>query len=108
MHRLLLSPPKDAVVDHINGDTLDNRRRNLHVVSTSENCQNRKLSCNNSSGHRNVTWDAKRGLWRVRLTLHYKLQTIGWFDDLEDASSAARAARARLFTNSRTRCPKSE
>lgn len=40
MHRLLcgLSPGDSVVVDHINGDGLDNRRSNLRVCTMSENC----------------------------------------------------------------------
>lgn len=40
--RLLINPPKDKQVDHINGDKLDNRRDNLRMCSPQENCFNRK------------------------------------------------------------------
>lgn len=41
MHRFLLEPDRTQIVDHINGDGLDNRRCNLRAVSRSENVHNR-------------------------------------------------------------------
>lgn len=41
LHRFLLQPPADMVVDHLNHDPLDNRRSNLRVCTQRENCQNR-------------------------------------------------------------------
>lgn len=42
MHRVIMGAPAGAVVDHINGDTTDNRRQNLRICSQKENARNRK------------------------------------------------------------------
>lgn len=44
MHRLILMAPDSFTVDHINHDTLDNRRENLRLASQSEQNQNRKIT----------------------------------------------------------------
>lgn len=50
LHRFLMKPPKDMVVDHINRNPLDNRRINLRVCTMEENNRNLSLRKNNTSG----------------------------------------------------------
>lgn len=80
--------------DHVNGDTLDNRRANLRVATHAENCQNhhRRVSRSFTSKHRGVSWD-KRGGWRAQATINGKNRFLGRFDREEDAAVAAQAAR---------------
>lgn len=47
MHRFIMNCPRDKVVDHINHDTLDNRKQNLRIITQFENNQNQQ---NNKSG----------------------------------------------------------
>ena len=41
LHRLIMDKPKNKVIDHINGNTLDNRRLNLRIGTNQENLINR-------------------------------------------------------------------
>lgn len=61
LHRLIMNPPKNKYIDHINGDGLDNRKSNLRVVSRAENGRNRKLNLNNKSGIKGVRLRKKAG-----------------------------------------------
>lgn len=89
LHRLLTGAPPDTVVDHINGDRLDNRRANLRVVSQGMNSQNQRLSGASSSGYRGVSWDRQRNKWIAQATLHGRHIFIGRFDTIEQAAEAA-------------------
>lgn len=54
LQRLLMQAPADKVVDHKNGDTLDNRKDNLRICTQQQNMCNRKLQSNNTSGYHGV------------------------------------------------------
>jgi len=41
MHRLIMGLPKKKIVDHINNQTLDNRRENLRIITQKQNMRNR-------------------------------------------------------------------
>lgn len=99
LHRWLLDAPKGMEVDHINHDTLDNRRENLRIITTAQNQQNRKgaQSNNKTSGIRNVHWHKKTGVWEVQVKLNGKKIYIGSYKDIEEAKKAAMEARRRHF-----------
>ena len=54
LQNFILGFPKNKVVDHINLDTLDNRKSNLRVCSRSENLRNKSRYSNNKSGYKGV------------------------------------------------------
>lgn len=97
LHRWLMDPERDELVDHINHDTLDNRRCNLRNVSREVNCFNRAGAPKHSStGIRGVGWDKAAQRWRARVRRHGRLIFEGYFGDIRDAEKAVVAARARL------------
>lgn len=66
-HRVLMGPPKHMVVDHINGNTLDNRKSNLRVCTRRENLINSATKRGSSSKYKGVSWSKKDNSWRVRV-----------------------------------------
>ena len=63
LHRLIANPSKGLVVDHINGNTLDNRKAILRVCTTRQNLLNRRTNRNSPCGFRGVkTRQTKKGI----------------------------------------------
>lgn len=91
LHRLILKPPADLEVDHINGNGLDNRRENLRIVSHAENSRNLRLRKGSSSGYRGVVWD--RNAWVARATVDGRGRSLGRFSSPEEAAEHARVWR---------------
>jgi len=85
MHRQILSARKGTVVDHINHDTLDNRRSNLRECSDGENKCNR-LRQKNISGFKGVSPGDKAGTWYVRIAKNKKQFCLGTFTNIVDAA----------------------
>lgn len=100
LHRwLMLNGQKGrAVVDHINGDRLDNRRTNLRLCSQAENTKNTRIGKNNSSGAKGVSLDVN-GKWRARIWKDRKEIRIGTFDTVEEARAAYDKAATELHGN---------
>lgn len=92
LHRLVLGLEKGdpLEVDHINRDTLDNRRCNLRAVTHIENCQNRSAITYGASRYRGVDFHRVTGMWRARFQQKY----IGIFDTEAEAVAAVLEARA--------------
>lgn len=93
LSRFIINPPDKMIVDHINGNPLDNRKCNLRVCTFEENQRNRTtLNKNNTSGYRGVSWDRFRKKWVAQLSLKYKHVYLGRFSDIEDARKAVKLA----------------
>ena len=90
LHRILFKDlPKGMVVDHLNGNGLDNRRSNLRIVSHQQNTRNRSGSQKNSkSGVRGVYWHKQRGKWAACIRHNGKNISLGLYDDLEEAKKS--------------------
>lgn len=69
-HRLVL--PTNRQIDHISGNTCDNRKCNLREVSIQENMKNLQKKSNNTSGIRGVSFDMKRQNWKTDFTFEKK------------------------------------
>lgn len=80
-------------IDHIDGNSLNNKIENLREASTSENLRNSKISVRNTSGVKGVSWDKKKKSWSVLIMVNYKQIRIGRFKDLKLAKLAAQEAR---------------
>jgi len=82
-------------VDHINGDTLDNRKCNLRAVNRQENCKNTKLAKDNKSGIHGVTWETWSQKWLVRIGVDGKGVNLGRFNDFFEACCTRKSAELK-------------
>ncbi len=91
--RILMDAPPDLEVNHINQNTLDNRRENLRLATTQQNQFNRKLQKNNKSGFKGVVFHDSGGHhlkrpWRVFIQINKKKKHVGYFQTPEEAARA--------------------
>ena len=99
LHREIMQAGKGQIVDHINGDTLDNRRSNLRFCTHVQNMQNSKNFETNTSGHRGVWFRRDRGRWISEIYFENKKIHIGSFCLKEDAAKAYEEKSKELFGN---------
>jgi hypothetical protein len=92
LHRQILGEP-EAQVDHINGNTLDNRVANLRPCTHAENTRNHRLTRANTSGYSGVTRSGKK--WEAAIGLGGKWTYLGRFATKELAIAARQAAEAK-------------
>lgn len=93
LHRLIMNCPKDTVVDHINHDTLDNRKENLRICSNTRNKMNNK---SNTSGVCGVVWNKERNKWQAQIKINGKLINLGRYSKFEDACTSRKNKELEL------------
>lgn len=93
LHTFLTGWP---LVDHVNGDGLDNRHSNLRPATDAQNRQNRRRQANNSSGYKGVDWFKRQGRWRARIKAAGTWYFLGYHDNAEEAARAYDAAALEL------------
>ena len=74
--------------DHINGDTLDNRRCNLRKCTVAENTQNAKIHKNNTTGYKGVHLHKPTNKYVARIGINNMRILLGYFNTAEEAYAA--------------------
>ena len=85
-----------GVVDHKDGDTLNDVWANLRDCSQQQNSCNRRPNSNNKSGHKGVWWCAQRRRWIVILRAAGRRHFLGYFTDRALAAAAYKAGAVKL------------
>lgn len=90
LHRLVTGYEGNLDIDHINGNGLDNRKKNLRICSRSMNLLNQ---------HKSTVgiYKLPSGRYRARIQHNHKQINIGTYDTIEEALEARKAKKLELF-----------
>ncbi len=94
MHRQIMQPPPGMLVDHINGNGLDDRRANMRICTNQQNMRNVRKRPGGDSIYKGVYYDKRRRTWYARIGHNGKNHHLGTFaTEIEAARAYDRAAR---------------
>ena len=83
--------------DHIDRNTLNNRRNNLRPATQSENAKNHTKRKNNTSGFTGVYWDKNNNNWMVSIHIDKQIHWLGRYTNKNDAIIARLKAEAKYY-----------
>jgi hypothetical protein len=89
--------PAESMVDHIDGNRLNNAFANLRLCNNSQNGMNRGATKANKLGVKGVCWDRTACKYKAYIQISGKKKHIGNFADLESAIDARRSFEAEIF-----------
>lgn len=88
MHRQLMGDKQGHVIDHVDGNGLNNSRTNLRHATHKENMRNRKLQTNNTSGFKGVYWKPIKQKWEAAIRISNQYKYLGAFISKVEAARA--------------------
>lgn len=106
MHHDVAGKAAGMVVDHINRNTLDNRKENLRLVSQQANVRNQKIRTDNKTGFRGVRFKPERQKWHAYIRTkpgRNGWKHLGYFADIKAAAKSRADAEAVLWAS--PQCP---
>jgi len=92
LHRMVMNAPKNLMVDHINGNRLDNRKENLRLCSVQNNSVNKK----GRMGYKGIYFSKDTKKWIAQITKRYHTKSLGSFKTPEEAALAYNKAAKRI------------
>lgn len=97
MHRVILNAKPDQIIDHKNGNGLDNRRENLRFCNAHQNQGNRKFTLNSPVPFKGVSWKKEKSKFLAKISNNNKAIFLGYFDCPFKAARAYDAKAKEIF-----------
>ncbi len=97
MHRQIMQSPKGILVDHRDGDGLNNQRSNLRLATHRQNSLNRSAQSNSQSRIKGVRFHKSSNKWEARIVVNKSYIYLGLHSTAEQASIAYNAAAILYF-----------
>ena len=98
LHRVVMNvTDSKIIIDHINGNPKDNRKRNLRIVTQSQNSMNASISKSNKSGVKGVSWSKSKKKWYATIGVNNKTINLGTYELFDDAVNARIDAEGKYF-----------
>ena len=98
LHHIIMGKPnRGMVVDHINRNTLDNRRSNLRTVTHAENLRNTGIISNNTTGYKGICFCKKEKKFKPKISVNLKTINRGSYIKIEDAVNARKEAELKYW-----------
>ena len=88
VHRLLMNEPVNMLVDHMNGNTLDNRKSNLRIVT-------HKINNHNETKAKGYFWNKNIKKWQSSICVNYKTIYLGLYNTEIEARAAYLEAKKK-------------
>lgn len=97
LHRYLMNCPEDKVIDHINHNTLDNRKCNLRVCTQSDNVKNFIKRKDNKTGFTGVYKCTGSKSYFTNIKVNGKIVYLGCFKEKEQAIQVRKQAEIKYW-----------
>jgi hypothetical protein len=89
LHRYIMNPPNDMIVDHIDGDTFNCQRENLQITTQSRNVMKSTRAVNGGIQYQD-------GRWAARMRVDGKIVRLGTHATEADARAMLVEARQQV------------
>lgn len=96
-HRCVMDCPDGYVVDHINSDPRDNRKKNLRITTQHNNTCSSRARRNSTTGYKGVCFDKYKSRYMAHIHPNGRMVFIGYYSTPEEAALAYNEAALQYF-----------
>lgn len=94
LHRLISGR---KMIDHKDGNPLNNKKENLRCCSNAENIRNRGLQSNNSSGFKGAYFHTNKNKYQAQIKVNGCMIYLGLHENVKDAARAYNKAAKQFY-----------